>query len=383
MPTVVAVLPGIMGSRLRFPNSDRYWDPDSTRRMLWWLPVPLVNPRSALAAALHRDEPAEVIEDESDFVADGEKHRGWEGLSSEHYLKHLRGLDADLGTGADVRGFGYDWRQDITALGRTMAARLLAAAGADELVLVTHSMGGLVARSAVAQSPELAAKVRGVVHVCPPSCGAVVLYRRFFTGTEFRVDGGFADLPLLWILGDDADEFALTASGLPGAVQLLPSPSYSVLGEPWNPFLGTPPEVHAMYEADRWPPGLGVPDLPPKARAALADRAREVRAFHTTLGDRFHPNTWVICGDGLPTDATVVTDRGTLTFANPRPQNGDGTVPLASASFGIAGTQATLGDGNINASDARLWIATGLEHATAMANVAVMKAVVRILQPLL
>ncbi len=54
-----------------------------------------------------------------------------------------------------ARGFAvqmhdYDWRLPVNELGRGLAARLRALAGAP-LAIVAHSMGGLVARAALAQ----------------------------------------------------------------------------------------------------------------------------------------------------------------------------------------------------------------------------------------
>jgi hypothetical protein len=39
MATPILVFPGIMGSRLYFQNSGKFWDPDNKLRMIGWLPV--------------------------------------------------------------------------------------------------------------------------------------------------------------------------------------------------------------------------------------------------------------------------------------------------------------------------------------------------------
>ena len=36
MPLPILFFPGVMGSRLYFPNSHRYWDPDWPLRMSQW-----------------------------------------------------------------------------------------------------------------------------------------------------------------------------------------------------------------------------------------------------------------------------------------------------------------------------------------------------------
>ena len=47
----------------------------------------------------------------------------------------------------------------------------------EQVILVTHSMGGLVAR-ACAQLPGMADKIAGISHGVMPATGAAVAYRR-------------------------------------------------------------------------------------------------------------------------------------------------------------------------------------------------------------
>src|SRR5262249_7698069 len=127
----------------------------------------------------------------------------------------------DAARPADAYAVGYDWRQDLWWLGgffRDKLLRVLQLTGADRALVVTHSMGGLVARSAFVQDPALRDKVQGVIHVCQPSVGAVVLYRRLFTGMETGLDGGssLADRVFRLILGTSRDDFVGKMSGLPG-----------------------------------------------------------------------------------------------------------------------------------------------------------------------
>ena len=95
---------------------------------------------------------------------------------------------------------------------------MLAETGADRVAIVTHSMGGLVARAACLVNPALAERIAVVVHVCQPSAGAVVLYRRLFTGLVRGLDGGggIADRVFRLLLGSDQATFLANMSGLPG-----------------------------------------------------------------------------------------------------------------------------------------------------------------------
>lgn len=378
MAVPIVLLPGIMGSRLYFPNSDRHWDPDSTLRMLWWVPVPFVNSSESLARALHRDEPAVVLDEEPDGLTPGEQGHGWGGVASDFYLPFLRDLHRRVSVGnppAQVHALGYDWRQDILSLGRDVRDRLLvllARERADRLILVTHSMGGLVVRSALKQFPELAERVAGVIHVCQPTLGAVVMYRRFFTGAVLGLDGGLGDLPFLWILGDDPAAYALNVCGLPGAMQLLPTPAYEhPPGQRWLPFT-QPPNLLDLYGFASRPPGLTAMEGSEYVRENLAARYTEVRAYHATIGRFRHPNTWVVFGTGLETDVAVGHENGAVFPV--RFATGDGTVPVRSA--------AALFDGEQVEPD-RLRPVTRLEHGSAMLHPRVQENVAEIVGRLL
>ena len=52
--------------------------------------------------------------------------------------------------GFEVVLYDYDWRGDLLALGRTLAGARLEADAAEQMALVGHSMGGLLARAALA-----------------------------------------------------------------------------------------------------------------------------------------------------------------------------------------------------------------------------------------
>src|SRR6185437_16330785 len=67
------------------------------------------------------------------------------GLITHTYLALQLRLQA---RGLPVVVYDYDWRHDVTASARALAARLNADR-ADALVLLGHSMGGLLARAAL------------------------------------------------------------------------------------------------------------------------------------------------------------------------------------------------------------------------------------------
>lgn len=71
--------------------------------------------------------------------------------------------------GYDAVLLDYDWRRDVASLGDQLSARI-AADGRAEVALVAHSMGGLVARAALAR--PAGARISGVVMLGTPNAGS-------------------------------------------------------------------------------------------------------------------------------------------------------------------------------------------------------------------
>ncbi|WP_294962572.1 hypothetical protein [uncultured Gilliamella sp.] len=99
----------------------------------------------------------------------------------------------------------------------------------NEVILVTHSMGGLVARY-YTQALGGKDKVLGVINGVQPSTGAVAAYTRMKRGTE--VNSTFinktVDYMVERVLGKDASEMTVVCAQSPGALQLLPSKEYGM-----------------------------------------------------------------------------------------------------------------------------------------------------------
>ena len=187
------------------------------------------------------------------------------------------------------------------------------------VIIVTHSMGGLVARRC-AQLPDMEKTILGIVHGVQPVLGAPVAYRRFRAGTE---NDGFFDIVgkmVAVVMGWDAGDTTCVYAHSPGVLELLPTKDYP---KEWlkitngKETLARLPksdpysEIYATKVQDVWwgmvdetlidPAGL-VKDMAPfKAyRGALTD----ANEFHDTLGLYFHPNTYAHYG----------TDKGKNSF---------------------------------------------------------------------
>jgi pimeloyl-ACP methyl ester carboxylesterase len=340
----IVFLPGVMGSRLYFDTSQTFWDPDSTWRMLRWMPVWPLRSDDDNRRDLHARNPAGVMIDplDSNSMSGDEVTLGWGGVVWSYYADFLEALRSLAGNG---RAFavGYDWRQDIRWLGEYAAGKLqgvLNATGAPKLNLVTHSLGGLVARSALRHDPALVPRVEKFVSICQPAVGAVILYRRLFTGLVRHLDGGgsVSDRAYRLLLGNTREAFVGNMSGLPGAMQLLPSEYFPVdaAGRPWNASIAGPITPSNLYGNALCPPGLldAALGLTTEVLEDLTDRVFDVAGFHAWLGapdplPAGWPETWSVCGLGQPTEVQIA-------FAGSQAQpgltpGGDGTVPILSA----------------------------------------------------
>lgn len=187
------------------------------------------------------------------------------------------------------------------------------------VILVSHSMGGLVTRRAAQQEPD---KILGIVHGEQPVLGAPVVYRRFRAGTE---NDGFFDIigkMSAIVLGWDAADTTCVLAHSPGALELLPTKDYQkgwlkiVNGEevlaclpkgrvvngvqqPPDPYA----EIYATKAQDVWwgmidetlidPAGLVRDKTPFQAFERAMTDARD---FHGKLGLYFHPNTFAHFG---------------------------------------------------------------------------------------
>jgi len=346
----VIFLPGVMGSRLYFTGSDEHWNPHRETEMMHWVVSKADNVRSEL----HTDQAAEVMTDDTrEPLQPEEQNLGWEGVAWEHYVPFLRFLRQSVLNLAQcpVHAVGYDWRQDIIDIAADVepqVKQVLKNEEADHFILITHSMGGLVARAMLKRFSGLADKSLGVIHVVQPANGAAVAYRRFFTGAVKGMDGEWA---FRKILGDTGDKYARIISGMTGPVQLLPNKSYTDRGNrPWLQYRENgkekqwPGDVYTQYRDADSPPGLIDAQLRrenPEVQQDITERINAAEAFHDWLAHYKHPCTYTIYSTGQMTDMAIRFDphvrpagkrsKWVNRGANPvRRDQGDGTVPDSS-----------------------------------------------------
>jgi pimeloyl-ACP methyl ester carboxylesterase len=264
----VYLLPGIMGSQLGFLRGG-----ERPNDILWLDPIDFTFGRLMdlkLAAG-------------SRVIALG--------AMNYTYLKITLSLRA---AGFDAVLLDYDWRRDVASLGKLLAARI-AADGCENVALIGHSMGGLVARAALTHAAGK--RVSQVVMLGTPNSGSL--------GAAQAVRGTYSVVRKLAMLDrrHDAEFLAREVfSSFPGLHELLPA----------NKIVGD----FDFFDASAWPTQGPGPDAALLADAAgLAQRLAPADA-------RFN----VVVGCNRTTATGVAHHNGDFEYEYSL--RGDGTVPI-------------------------------------------------------
>ena len=265
--------------------------------------------------------------------------------------------------GYEVYPFDYDWRLDLEASAARLDA-LIQRLHAPRVVLVGHSMGGLVARQYVTR-PERVARVERVITVGTPYWGAPAAAEQMRNG-----QAGVVFDPML----DDTNVWTILRNA-PGPLYLLPSEAFFQAGLPGYYFIDTDRPLTSYTATIRYFAGRG-------QNSALLEAARR---RHTTL-DRFDPlMNWppgfyhVLAGRRLPTPRLIreypcASGQPTTTGPNRCVEErgyeaGDGTVPWTSA-----GLPAQSGNVSLCIYD------TATAHAAMMVDSAVLADIRQIIE---
>lgn len=169
---------------------------------------------------------------------------GWDQISWQFYgsllLKLAAGGFSELSRCFihPIYAFGYNWVGNNKDAGEKLAARIteiinkenFAHHPCDQVILVSHSMGGLVTRSCVVGSAKAAGQVLGIIHGAQPATGAPAAYRRMRAGFEGPHTGFFGDL---WasitsvpVLGSSNATVVPILGNCVGGLELLPTKDY-------------------------------------------------------------------------------------------------------------------------------------------------------------
>jgi len=236
-----------------------------------------------------------------------------------------------------VHVFGYNWLQDNAESAQKLATYIDEVINTykyqhgyglaiEKVIIVTHSMGGLVARYAMnppddAQFKRCQDKVLGVVHGVIPDLGSPAAYRRMKTGADKEGIAGK-------ILGATAEQLMPVLARAPAPLQLLPYPKYrspwlTIEGEGSYPKSDPFDEIYLrqdvwwrLYESDiidkdpatserNWREYMSLIDIP-------------VRKFIVQLEKGlYHPNTYVFYGKEVKSDGFLTWRKEDKKYINP------------------------------------------------------------------
>jgi pimeloyl-ACP methyl ester carboxylesterase len=178
-----------------------------------------------------------------------------------------------------------------------------------QVIIVTHSMGGLVARAAALQH-GVAGKILGIVHGVQPIDGAAAFYKRIAAG--FEGEGWGTPWATSHVLGPTSRETIPELAYNPGPLELAPSKRYQG-GRPWlfikdqqGRVLKALPEHGDPYKEiyldtthvwravnPEWLNPAGATIRPEIEFGRAVGRASD---YHDQLGGKLHPKTYAHWG---------------------------------------------------------------------------------------
>lgn len=249
----IIFVPGIMGTRLKNSRNEKVWDPDAKGWMfrkfgLTWRGAD--DKKEMLVGSQFSEDYVQPYLDDSEhneeYLADypGAAERGWGALSWGSYGSILSALQSrrwassvGISFQLPVYGFGYNWTASNSSSGKKLKEFIEQViqkhSPCERVILVTHSMGGLVARSAVLEHGANA-KVLGIVHGVQPATGSAAAYWRMKAGFErpqkVRSIEAVSAYATTWVLGTNGEEVTALLGNMPGGLQLLPSQEYTTNG---------------------------------------------------------------------------------------------------------------------------------------------------------
>jgi len=305
-----------------------------------------------------------------------------------------------------VHVYGYNWLQD----NKTSAEGLVAfidktinlyrndyghgmpfPAGQEKVIIVTHSMGGLVARYA-SQVCGAKEKILGIVHGVIPDLGSPAAYRRMKVGAKQEGMAGA-------VLGNTAKELMPVLARAPAPLQLLPSAKY-LSGAPWLTVEGAGedgcdvklPQTrdpfgeiylnktlwYRLYESDIIDKDEAVSQSNWTNYVRLVDKP--VRKFISLMDSKgYHPNTYAFYGHKIDSDGTLAWRKTSITYPKNMHENDnrlpnnyrDIPLPFNRSQLYVVTSSKTPGDGTVPVeslsaicrnSEIKSVLATGVDH---------------------
>lgn len=378
----ILFLPGIMGTRLVDPNGNYVWNPTGATSvpLVGWVKDlyewgDLAADEEILTNLELKCTPSQVDDSNDEQIEEAalQRHRIGAGIIGPDYFSlvpdfYATGLDAlanwiggnplrdrfsDLKLPLYVAG--YDWRQSNVRSAASLAERIasiLRHNECDNVILVCHSMGGLIARyfctrywpgdHSKPRTDECFRgqdKVAGVIQIGSPTFGAVKPFLLLKTGKT----GGGDNLQFLYLFNKWGDSIRDLARRIPSLYQLLPTatfaahyPAWLRLNEqylqPWRALrerhgltlelpLSSPEDLYFDQYA-------GLLDV--GAQGHVIEHLNERSRFAKALGDYVHPNTYAIYStEKMTICAAQIHEKDSAESI--QLESADGSVPLLSA----------------------------------------------------
>lgn len=344
MAKPIVIVPGIMGTRLINPAGRSLWDPDEGLsldnvrglRELMDVTNPAVpNPRATpLVEAILR---ARGVVNGGNLVWGRGYNNLVLGLSAPRFAQ-------ECGESIKVYCAGYDWRQSNVISARrvlTVIEQALRETEADQVILVAHSMGGLISRiickfAQIGGAPA-AAKVERLLLLGSRVHGAPKAYRALrqsFATPDELGDAMISDIDLRDELPNESLS-GLAGRALSGLVRRLPA-TYELL--PTAAFCSAEPNwVRFDTRRAGFADASNLVALYANRYTGVNGNPAFLRIRHdldSRLGVYVPPQTVVLYSSGLATEMNLrIAANGELENAGPPASNrGDGTVPTLSGS---------------------------------------------------
>lgn len=275
----IIFIPGIMGSKLKCTQTDScVWDPDNAYMMLFRYYSPFSNTQHKVDLLIgpqgHHPEYLVPIQEQLRF----HPQRSWQQISATHYqklhhfLQHLpKSPLCKTCFEIPAFAFAYNWTNSIQENAKKLhdyvqdIIQFYQHIGfCQNVFLVTHSMGGLIARTAC-RNRVFQKQVMGMILVAEPQHGAPSLYHRMKCGFE-RPDVHLLQdqlyqetsihLPKYVLanitaacLGKNGQEVTALIGNMPGALAMLPSTAYRNTPEPAAWLFTTPQKTSGTLTA--------------------------------------------------------------------------------------------------------------------------------------
>jgi hypothetical protein len=177
------LVPGIFGSTLSVPGQGEIWGPDFHQN------YKLVSKKSVALAWSNTKSPASASLMREVYGTNMLSWRIWKKelwTGTIHVLNQCPGLRPN-----DVVEVGYDWRDSILNLSSTLSrivnSHLDASTdnGESKAVLITHSMGGMLARVAISKGELTTSRIDRIIHMGTPLLGAPTAFASLYATFRF------------------------------------------------------------------------------------------------------------------------------------------------------------------------------------------------------